>query len=303
MRRTSELGRKIVTALVRLALAILRRCRFLSSVDLSLILRNNVDKTLNLPGKLAFLSTDVTDSQSVRELLVKLSPLRAPNELIRLGPDGDGGYLVPDDLAGIEACFSPGVSNVAGFELDCAKRGMKVFMADASVDGPPIAHPSFRFIQKFIGGSSEGDFISLEDWVKKEVGHTPGDLLLQMDIEGFEYQSVLAAPDSILERFRIMVIEFHDMEFLFSAPIFPFQRLAFEKILRSHVCVHIHPNNFCTPITVGDLESLQMAEFTFLRRDRMTIPNPSFANRFPHPLDRDNTERRSYALPKAYYRS
>jgi hypothetical protein len=268
-----------------------------------LILRNSVDKTLNLPGKLAFVSTDVTDPPSVKQLLAKLSPLRSPNELIRLGPDGDGGYLVPDDLAGIEACFSPGVSNVAGFELDCAKRGMKVFMADASVDGPPVKHPSFRFVPKFIGGATEGNFIRLEDWVTQEVGDSSADLLLQMDIEGFEYESILAAPDSILKRFRIMVIEFHDMEFLFSAPIFRFHRLVFEKILRSHACVHIHPNNFCAPMTVGDLESLQMAEFTFLRRDRMSVPNPPFANRFPHPLDRDNTERRSYALPKAYYRS
>jgi hypothetical protein len=100
-----------------------------------------------------------------------------------------------------------------------------------------------------------------------------------------------------------MVIEFHYMEFMFSAPIFRFQRLAFEKILRSHACVHIHPNNYCRPITVGDLESVPMAEFTFLRRDRITVPSPAFANRFPHPLDCDNIPGRGYALPKSYYRS
>lgn len=37
-------------------------------------------------------------------------------DLIRLGPNGDGGYLVPDDLTGIEACFSPGVCATSEFE-------------------------------------------------------------------------------------------------------------------------------------------------------------------------------------------
>ena len=35
--------------------------------------------------------------------------------MIRLGGDGDGGYVVPDDLDGLAACFSPGVSDVADF--------------------------------------------------------------------------------------------------------------------------------------------------------------------------------------------
>jgi hypothetical protein len=36
--------------------------------------------------------------------------------LIRLGADGDGGYLVPDDLEDVAACFSPGVDDRASFE-------------------------------------------------------------------------------------------------------------------------------------------------------------------------------------------
>ncbi len=40
-----------------------------------------------------------------------------------MGGENDGGYLVPDDLEGIEYCFSPGVSNIATFELDCLNRG------------------------------------------------------------------------------------------------------------------------------------------------------------------------------------
>ena len=36
-------------------------------------------------------------------------------ELIRLGSNNDGGYLVPNDLKGISACFSPGVDTKIEF--------------------------------------------------------------------------------------------------------------------------------------------------------------------------------------------
>ena len=72
----------------------------------------------------------------LRALIEKLSPVTCGKELIRLGDDGDGGYLLPDDLGGIAACFSPGVGYSSKFEIDVAARGIRVHMADASVDGP-----------------------------------------------------------------------------------------------------------------------------------------------------------------------
>ena len=35
----------------------------------------------------------------------------AGHKLLRIGGEGDGAYLVPDDLTGITSCYSPGVSN------------------------------------------------------------------------------------------------------------------------------------------------------------------------------------------------
>jgi hypothetical protein len=45
-----------------------------------------------------------------------LRPRSSPFQLLRLGGSGDGAYLVPNDLAGIAACFSPGVNNFKNFE-------------------------------------------------------------------------------------------------------------------------------------------------------------------------------------------
>lgn len=58
---------------------------------------------------------------------------------------GDGGYLIPDDLEGISACFSPGVDDRATFETSLIARGIPCFLADASVDKAPIDGDMIHF--------------------------------------------------------------------------------------------------------------------------------------------------------------
>jgi hypothetical protein len=273
---------------------------FLKAADLATVLTDNTEGLLMLPGKLPFFPMKPTQMERITSLLERLHPIRCSTPLIRFGPAGDGGYLIPDDLVNIEACFSPGVNNVAGFELDCARAGMKVFMADASVETPPERHPSFVFTKKFVGATSGADFMTFEEWIEQSGISRESDLMLQMDIEGHEYETFISMPPALLERFRIIVVEFHCLDYLFSEPLFRLYSCAFEKILRTHSCVHIHPNNVCPALRIRDFQLPQMAEFTFLRKDR--ISDSTFETRFPNPLDRDNTVGPTLVLPPSMYR-
>jgi hypothetical protein len=240
-----------------------------------------------------------TEAAVVRALLQRLHPLKPGRELIRLGPQDDGGYLVPDDLHGIEACFSPGVNLVSGFEKDCADLGMKVFLADASVEKPAASHGLFTFTKKFVGVTTSSDYITVDDWVAASLPGSSGDLLLQMDIEGCEYEVLLGMSDHVMRRFRIVVAEFHDVDQLWNRPFFRLASRAFEKLLQTHTCVHIHPNNDRAPLRRRGLSLPPLVEFTFLRTDR--IGHRSFATTFPHPLDRDNTGKPSVPLPACWH--
>lgn len=240
-----------------------------------------------------------TDEASLGALIRGLHPVSPGIELVRVGPDGDGGYLVPDDLDGIEACYSPGVDEISGFELACAERGMEVFMADRSVEGPAEAHERFHFTKKFLGSSTNAGHMTLDDWVGAHDGASSGDLLLQMDIEGGEYEVLLNTTDTLMKRFRIIVVEFHDLHLLLSQPWFGLASRAFEKLLQTHTCVHIHPNNFRASVKSGDFEIPMLAEFTFLRNDRVMSRIP--AVRFPHPLDRENTDNPLLRLPACWF--
>ena len=122
-----------------------------------------------------------------------------------------------------------------------------------------------------------------------------GDLILQMDIEGAEYEVLKHTSTDLLQRFRIMVIEFHHLQLLN-----PRMVKLFKKILRSHHCVHLHPNNSKPLFQMRDLWVPPVMEFTFYRKDR--ISGQVFRSDFPHPLDRDNTDDPSLELPPMWFR-
>ncbi len=242
--------------------------------------------------------TALTDRKDMRALVNSLVPLQPAKKLIRLGPAGDGGYLVPDDLGGIEACFSPGVSSESGFEKACAELGMNVFMADRSVEGPAGSHERFHFTKKYIGATTNDNFMTLDDWVNASLPGSGSELLLQIDIEGYEYETLLAVSPGLLRRFRIIVAEFHQLDHLWSKPLFQLASHAIDKLLQTHTCVHIHPNNCCGSLKFQGLEMPRVAEFTFLRSDRLVTRSP--ARVFPHPLDRENTEKAPLPLPASW---
>lgn len=241
----------------------------------------------------------LNDNTSVISLIKKLQPFATDINLIRFGPNGDGGYLIPEDLEGIEACFSPGVGSLFGFEKDCLSHGMNVFMADKSVDLPEESENQFHFTKKFIGTISNDDFMTMDDWVKSNIQSLESDLLLQMDIESCEYVTIVNMSDSLLKRFRIIVIEFHDLQKLWDKEFFNIAFNAFEKILQFHTCVHIHPNNCCGMESLHGFQIPRVVEITFLRNDRITTKTPQTI--FPHILDFDSTSNPHLALPKSWY--
>ena len=176
---------------------------------------------------------------------------------------------------------------------------MNVYLADRSVDRPAALHDRFHFTKKYIGVTSNEDFMTVDEWVEESMPGSQSDLILQMDIEGYEYETFLGMSDRLLRRFRIIVVEVHGLGQLWNLPFFRLASRAFEKVLQSHTCVHIHPNNCCEPLDIGGLSIPSVAEFTFLRSDRMR--NPPYATVFPHPLDSDNTDKKPFPLPACWF--
>ncbi len=255
--------------------------------------------TLNLP-KYPFFAGKRTPIGEVRSLIKALHPMSTNIPLIRLGPKEDGGYLVPDDLEGVTCCFSPGVYEVSGFEKDCAQRGMDIHMADASVNKPAEDDERFHFRKSYIGSYEHDKFITMEQWVMDAGDKSDDDWILQIDIEGWEYEVLLNMHADLINKFRIIVIEMHSLDQLFESRFFSIANSAFRKLLANHTCVHIHPNNNGHVQTCHGLSIPSLMEFTFIRNDRIEFSNPTSI--FPHTLDADNMiGEKSIILPRCWF--
>ena len=230
----------------------------------------------------------------INRSLELLRPKPCPFELIRIGGSGDGAYLVPDDLDGIDACFSPGVNNYKNFEDTLGNEyGIKCHMCDFSSDLSLFMTPLIEGIQTFkkkwldIDGGDNS--ISLAEWIDEQSPDPSKDLMLQIDIEGAEYRNLLAADESTVNRFRIIVIEFHGFRAfrkseLLSKEIEPL----LNKLCQTHLCVHAHPNNCCGDIIDPEsgLNIPDVIEVTYLRKDRFSGNEAEYIQpQLPHPQD------------------
>lgn len=244
----------------------------------------NESERLNLLAQGVLVENSV-GAEKLAALAAKLAPRKTNLELIRLGLPTDGGYLVPNDLDGVVACFSPGVSNYAHFEQDLQNRfGIGSHQADYSVEGPPAGFTPLSFTKKYLGSRNDAQFITLESWVSAQWEYDLGrDFILQMDIEGGEYDTLLATPDSILKKFRSVIFELHHLEDWANPRFYEIAYALISKLEKHFIVVHSHPNNYGGMINIGGFVMPRVIELTLARRDRCHLIEGSVT--LPHPLD------------------
>ena len=239
----------------------------------------------------------------LKELVRALRPVKTKFELIRVGGANDGGYLIPNDLEGIMACFSPGVADTASFEADLCKRGIGSHLADASVDEPPKGFTPLSFIKKYVDGYDDETNITLDTWINEKSGDMAwweGDLLLQMDIEGGEYATLIGTPIEVLKRFRIICVEIHDTDAWFNPIAWNTVQTFFAKLTQDFHVVHNHPNNNCGTVDASGFILPKVFELTLLRKDRSDALG--FVEDLPHLLDAPNvTDKPVLKLSKEWY--
>ena len=211
--------------------------------------------------------------------------------LVRVGGDGDGGYLHPEILDKISYCYSPGVSDTADFEKTLSEKfNIKSFMADASVEGPPTPDKNFTFIPKFLGAYSHSEVITLSDWISETLGDADENMILQMDIEGGEYDVLTFEESSTLSRFSSMTIEFHNLQKVFERDFLRMVSGIFEKIYKDFSICHVHPNNCCGVASLDGIDIPCVIEVTFIRNDLVHDLWNKNPISLPHRLDNKNVE-------------
>ncbi len=218
-----------------------------------------------------------------------LKPINAGWELIRVGSDHDGGYLVPNDLTGLRGCISPGVSDVVDFELSMSELNIPSVLYDASIDTLPIENHKFKFHKAFIGSTLNKDYVSLRDATQEFSDARDASLLLQMDIEGDELSAFHTLLPEDMDKYRIIIVEFHRLQDWTNRTVFnSLVRPVFLHLIEKFDVVHVHPNNCDGEFYFAGGFFPRAIEITFHHKSRR-LREPSPVS-LPHKLDSPNTD-------------
>ena len=190
-------------------------------------------------------------AEQLRSLFVLLKPRKVIGiNKIHVGAKHDGGYIMLDDFDSISGAYSLGIADDVSWDLEMARRNIKVEQFDYSITKSPVAHPLFSFSQKKISKVSD----ILKGPEKRRI--------LKLDIEGSEWSFFETASPEELRSFTQIVGEFHYFSFYFN-PTWQARALrALEKLNETHQLIHIHGNNGGHAFWAGDILIPDLIELT-----------------------------------------
>jgi len=221
-----------------------------------------------------------------RALLHFLEPHDVPGRRkLRVGGEGDGGYVMLDDFAPVRHALSLGVGPDVSWDSAVAERGLRVFQYDDTVEASPRAHQHFVFHRNHVVAQAKSpEDVTLQQILGSEALAGDNEIVAKIDIEGCEWDILAATPSKDLARIRQLAVEFHRMR---DFSDLAWRRTAFaalRNLAATHCCIHIHGNNWVPFTVVGGVPFPDGFEATFVRRaDHAAVPSTAI---FPTELDR-----------------
>jgi hypothetical protein len=258
------------------------------------VVRNQLKVHRNRQAAAATVEQQRLLAEQRRRLFDLLQPVALSNcQLERFGEPHDGGYLMCANLLeAVESGYSYGISgydkwgcdiseklDVPVHQYDCFNttqpsclRGRTIFHAEcvgdktANIDGRPF-------------DSIENQFVRNGDRARR--------IVLKIDVEGAEWDSLLAAPDAVLSQIDQMAVEFHWLRDEQGRWVEDdrYARLV-QRLKQFFEVAHVHYNNASCVPDLGPFPTWAY-EVLFVSR-RIAVVNPGASAAGTHRLDAPN---------------
>ncbi len=243
----------------------------------------NIKTILNPQHLISLLS--FYGSDKVQNFFNMLKPYECGYPLIRVGFNGDGGYLIPESSIEWEGVVSPGVGGSIEFEKSLASTQTQVILIDGSVESPKNLPLNFHFYKKMLAiNSMNNSEITLGQVMDKHNLRGKRNLL-QMDIEGFEWEVIPHISYSDLLEFEVVIVEFHFLDSLSDTHTYFDKEIVIKQLHDSFFVCHFHINNEGGFFYSWGKRYPKVVEVTWLRRDKFTQGKLAH---IPHTLDYPN---------------
>ena len=208
---------------------------------------------------------------------------------IRIGRDGDGGYVMLDRLRPEQPVLSYGVGPDASFDLGLTIRGHPVFMFDHTVEGPIAAlPPGASFTREGVAAIAEPEkrLDTVTSHLRRHALIDRRDVILKMDVEGAEWQVLSSLPEALLDVFEQIVVEFHWLNGLGQENFAATVRHTLRRLNARFTLCHVHANNHASIRLVQGVAVPTVLEATYVRSELNTrAPNKTL---YPTEYDRSN---------------
>jgi hypothetical protein len=232
-------------------------------------------------------------------LFEKLQPVAITNcELERFGERNDGGYLMCGNLlTGVQAAYSYGISGYDGWGCEISKHAdVRVHQYDCfNTSRPWCVGGDTVFHEECVAGTPSTIDGRPFDTVQSQFsrnGDAAKRIVLKIDVEGAEWDTILAMPDAALQQIDQMAVEFHwdEDDALGWAHDERYLR-AVDRLRQFFEVGHIHYNNASC---IGDLAPFPSYAYEVLFvSKRLAVVDRSRAASGLHPEDAKN----NWALP------
>lgn len=218
--------------------------------------------------------------RAIREaLFAELQPVALSNcNIARYGRSNDGGYLMCENLlSGATAAYSYGIEHEDTWGCAISERtGVVIHQYDCfTADRPTCPNGKFDFHSECIGPRAEAIDGRPYDTFTNQIARN-GDggkrLIVKMDVEGAEWDSLLNTSDEVLETIDQLSMELHG----FKEPKYA---ELIRKLGRTFYLVNLHANNWSCAKSANPLSS-EAYEVLFVNK-RLGILDPSKPGRTP----------------------
>ncbi len=193
-----------------------------------------------------------------------LTPQELDNsQFTRMGSKNDGGYVFCNLVQQYSKLISFGVGDNVDFESDLSDIVDSIDLYDPTVEKLPRKIENAIFHKTGLGPVDSNGFITLQSATKASL---PDDtLLLKIDIEGGEWDSLEATDSDLLRSFRQIFLELHDLHKVYDPHVLSKYISVLEKLRKNHDLVNIHANNWSAYSVIHGVPLPDTIEITLVR--------------------------------------
>ena len=241
--------------------------------------------------KMFYCVRDYYYSPVVVKFIKALQPVKPEyGELIRIGSKGDGGYVMLNSFHNVEAAYSMGIFDNVDWDFAMGEKGIPIYMYDHTIKELPKEHHNFYFKKIGIcGKETQHDELKDIGTLLHENNHIKSkNLILKMDIEGYEWESFATMSEDEITKFSQIVCEFHKFSRSSLRDKNSNINRAMRKILKHMKCIHIHINNNGAIDNIYGHYLPAYIEISFVRKD--LLGNYKLLNYVDTTLDGKNVQ-------------